>query len=58
MPEDVLKEFAASVQAKVPLKRFGESRDVAQVALFLASEDSTFMTGSEVSVDGGKSKTF
>ena len=58
MPEDVLKEFAAGVQAKVPLKRFGESRDVAQVALFLASEDSAFMTGSEVSVDGGKSKTF
>jgi NAD(P)-dependent dehydrogenase (short-subunit alcohol dehydrogenase family) len=58
MAEDVLKEFAAGVQAKVPLKRFGESRDVAQVALFLASEDSAFMTGSEVSVDGGKSKTF
>lgn len=58
MPEEVLKEFAAGVQAKVPLKRFGESRDVAQVALFLASEDSAFMTGSEVSVDGGKSKTF
>jgi len=58
MTEDVLKEFAAGVQAKVPLKRFGESRDVAQVALFLASDDSSFMTGSEVSVDGGKSKTF
>jgi NAD(P)-dependent dehydrogenase (short-subunit alcohol dehydrogenase family) len=58
MAEDVLKEFAAGVQAKVPLKRFGESRDVAQVALFLASDDSSFMTGSEVSVDGGKSKTF
>ena len=58
MTEDVLKEFAAAVQAKVPLKRFGESRDVAQVALFLASDDSSFMTGSEVSVDGGKSKTF
>jgi len=58
MSEEVLKEFAAGVQAKVPLKRFGESRDVAQVALFLASDDSAFMTGSEVSVDGGKSKTF
>lgn len=58
MTEDVMKDFAAGVQAKVPLKRFGESRDVAQVALFLASADSSFMTGSEISVDGGKSKTF
>lgn len=58
MPEEALKEFAAGVQAKVPLKRFGEASDVAQAALFLASEDSGFMTGSEVSVDGGKSKTF
>jgi NAD(P)-dependent dehydrogenase (short-subunit alcohol dehydrogenase family) len=58
MSEDALKEFAAGVQSKVPLKRFGESRDVAHAALFLASEESSFMTGAEVSVDGGKSKTF
>jgi NAD(P)-dependent dehydrogenase (short-subunit alcohol dehydrogenase family) len=58
MPENVLQEFAAGVQSKVPLKRFGESKDVANVALFLASDDSLFMTGSEVSVDGGKSQTF
>ena len=58
MAEDVLKEFAAGIQAKVPLKRFGTSEDVAQAALFLASTDSSFMTASEISVDGGKSKTF
>ncbi len=58
MPEDVLKEFAAGVQAKVPLKRFGEARDIAHAALFLASSDSSFMTGSELSVDGGKSMAF
>jgi NAD(P)-dependent dehydrogenase (short-subunit alcohol dehydrogenase family) len=58
MDENVLKDFAAGVQAKVPLKRFGESRDIAQAALFLASGDSSFMTGAEVAVDGGKSKTF
>jgi NAD(P)-dependent dehydrogenase (short-subunit alcohol dehydrogenase family) len=58
MPDEVLKEFAAGVQAKVPLKRFGESKDVAEAALFLASDSSAFMTGSELSVDGGKSKTF
>lgn len=58
MSDDVLKEFAAGVQAKVPLKRFGESKDIAQAALFLASSDSSFMTGSELLIDGGKSKTF
>src|SRR3982751_6328846 len=55
MPEDVLNEFAAGVQAKIPLKRFGESEDVANAALFLASSDSSFMTGTELFVDGGKS---
>jgi len=58
MAEDVLKEFAAGVQAKVPLKRFGASEDVARTALYLASDDSNFVTGAEIAVDGGKSKTF
>lgn len=58
MDEGALREFASGVQAKVPLKKFGTSREVAQVALFLASDDSSFMTGAEVPVDGGKSKTF
>jgi NAD(P)-dependent dehydrogenase (short-subunit alcohol dehydrogenase family) len=58
MPEEALKEFAAGVMAKVPLKRFGESEDVANAALFLASSESSFMTGTELFVDGGKSITF
>jgi NAD(P)-dependent dehydrogenase (short-subunit alcohol dehydrogenase family) len=58
MPEDVLSEFAAGVQAKVPLKRFGESKDVAQAALFLSLPENSFITGAEIAVDGGKSKTF
>jgi NAD(P)-dependent dehydrogenase (short-subunit alcohol dehydrogenase family) len=58
MTDEALEEFAASVQAKIPMKRFGEALDIAQAALFLASPDSSFMTGSEIQVDGGKSKTF
>ena len=58
MDESALKEFAAGVQQKVPLKRFGQSEDVAQLALFLASPESAFITGAEMAVDGGKSKTF
>lgn len=58
MPEEALQEFAAGVQAKIPLKRFGQAEDVAQAALFLGSDESKFMTGSEITVDGGKQITF
>ena len=46
----------AAVEAVVPettLGRIGRPEEVAAVALFLASDDSSFMTGSEVFVDGG-----
>ena len=36
-----------------PLERNGTSDDVASVVMFLASDESRFMTGSEVFVDGG-----
>lgn len=58
MTDDALQQFAAGVQAKIPLKKSGESNDVAKLALFLASEESSFMTGTEVPVDGGKRNTF
>eukprot|EP00271_Cylindrocystis_brebissonii_P000298 TRINITY_DN10407_c0_g1_i1.p1 TRINITY_DN10407_c0_g1~~TRINITY_DN10407_c0_g1_i1.p1 ORF type:complete len:341 (-),score=84.76 TRINITY_DN10407_c0_g1_i1:425-1447(-) len=37
----------------VPMGRFGEAMEMAKAALFLASEDSSFMTGSSLLVDGG-----
>jgi hypothetical protein len=39
--------------ARTPIGRMGLPEETAAVALFLASEDSSFMTGSEVFVDGG-----
>jgi NAD(P)-dependent dehydrogenase (short-subunit alcohol dehydrogenase family) len=39
--------------ARHPLGRLGEAGEVARAALFLASEDSSFMTGSDLLVDGG-----
>lgn len=47
--ESLLANFA---QAS-PLGRIGDADEIAAVALFLASDESSFMTGSEVFVDGG-----
>jgi NAD(P)-dependent dehydrogenase (short-subunit alcohol dehydrogenase family) len=37
----------------IPMGRFGEAKEIAKAALFLASDDSTFVTGSTFLVDGG-----
>ncbi len=47
--ESLLANFAQ----EAPLGRIGDSDEIAAVALFLASDESSFMTGSEVFVDGG-----
>ncbi len=44
---------AASWIARAPLGRLGEPDDIAKVALFFASDDSAYVTGQALSVDGG-----
>jgi NAD(P)-dependent dehydrogenase (short-subunit alcohol dehydrogenase family) len=45
--------MAAKRIARTPLGRLGEAQDIASAALFLASDDSSWMTGESVLVDGG-----
>jgi len=46
-------EVLAQGQAKVPLRRFAHSEDVANLTLFLASDQASYVTGAVVPMDGG-----
>jgi NAD(P)-dependent dehydrogenase (short-subunit alcohol dehydrogenase family) len=41
------------IQATVPMQRWGQPDEVAKAVLFLASSDSSYLTGGEITVDGG-----
>ncbi len=45
---DLIKKY-------IPMKRLGQPQDIARVALFLAGEDSAYLTGQVITVDGGLS---
>jgi 3-oxoacyl-[acyl-carrier protein] reductase len=49
MPEEILEKMAA----RAPLGRMGETRDVANAYLFLASDEASFISGTVLRVDGG-----
>jgi NAD(P)-dependent dehydrogenase (short-subunit alcohol dehydrogenase family) len=48
-----LQEVYASIDSFQPIGRPGEPREIANVALFLASDESSFVTGSVIVADGG-----
>ncbi len=50
-------EYLADILSEIPLKRVGEPEDVAYAALYLASDESRFVTGIEFRVDGGTYET-
>ncbi|SMC25774.1 NAD(P)-dependent dehydrogenase, short-chain alcohol dehydrogenase family [Andreprevotia lacus DSM 23236] len=51
-----LSEVAASIQAQVPLKRFGTPEEVASAVTYLAAPESAFIVGTELIIDGGMSQ--
>lgn len=53
LPADEAEEFAARVTAGIPMGGMGEPLDIANGCLFLASDESKYMTGSELVIDGG-----
>lgn len=53
LPDDILKAAGEAITAQIPVKRFGQATEIAKAVLFLASEDSSYIVGNEIAVDGG-----
>ena len=53
LPDEMRAQFEEQLAEVVPLKRVGEAREAAAVALFLLSDDASYVTGSAYAVDGG-----
>ncbi|MBS8263426.1 3-oxoacyl-[acyl-carrier-protein] reductase [Mesobacillus boroniphilus] len=53
MTDKLNEEVKTEMLKQIPLARFGEPKDIARTVVFLSSEDSAYMTGQTLHVDGG-----
>ena len=53
VPAEAVPEMKESFAGQNPMKRLGTSEEIAKAALFLASDDSSYVTGIDLTVDGG-----
>ena len=53
MTAKIPPEIAQKVKEKIPLGRFAEPKEIAAIHLFLAGEESSYITGQAIFVDGG-----
>lgn len=53
MTDKLNEDIQKSMLAQIPLGRFGEAEEVAKAALFLASDEASYMTGQTLHLDGG-----
>jgi NAD(P)-dependent dehydrogenase (short-subunit alcohol dehydrogenase family) len=55
LPAEALQQVADMLRSQIPLQRFGEPMEIAKAVVFLISDESSFMLGSEIIIDGGTS---
>ncbi|RKH40285.1 SDR family oxidoreductase [Corallococcus sicarius] len=53
LPPEQLKAAGEGITAQIPVKRWGRPEEIARAVLFLAAADSSYVTGTELEVDGG-----
>jgi len=55
-PEEAVVEVKEQFTSMIPMKRMGTPEEIAKGALFLASDDSSYIAGIDLSIDGGAAK--
>ena len=53
LTQEQIAGFGQAILPQVPMRRFGKGSEVASAALFLASEDSSYISGIDLAIDGG-----
>jgi NAD(P)-dependent dehydrogenase (short-subunit alcohol dehydrogenase family) len=53
MTEEVMRRRGAAILAQTPLKRMGNSEEIAEMVVWLCSDRASYVTGAAYNVDGG-----
>ena len=58
MTAEQVKEYTNRVSSEIPVGKVGNSEEIGNAVVFLASDASSFITGVELTVDGGQTMVY